>query len=388
MSLVLPFAGLGTIPDEAAACSSICSFKDFWSAIEPLNVSAIPIDGVLLLQGTESGTLSDAEWIAKIDLTVTRDGQPVGGALETSSIDNILIWRPDAPLEPGATFNVTGTLTNPDPGPEYYDCSPDVLMIDFDFTSGTAPSAPLVAPGVGAVEAVIVEPYIGLDDLVCCDEAFPYDDYPDCGGAGGVTWPSGFCASRRGDAVLRVQLTVDHDIPEPTAALVTRQVVTDGEPGATTREYTLTASAGQPICTEVILRNLATGESVTTPMQCHGDAVATQLGPRDLDPSDILAEQCSSPAYTCEHPSSAGWDSDQCVPWPPEEPTTGEPTGGPEATGDTTSDDTTTSDPSEGRDTVDQDGLGDHGCGCERGAPDAHGLLVLAGLGLLRRRRR
>ena len=412
LSLAVPLAGVAAIPDEAEACSiDSCFFVDAWSAIEPVNGAAIPIDGVLLLQGAGTGTMPDADWLTRIDLTVTRDGQPVAGALETSSIDDLLIWRPAAPLEPGATFKVTGTLDNPDMM-EYYDCGPDILMIDFDFTSGMEPTEALAAPGVGAEESVLLNPSLSIDDLVCCDEAFPYEYFNDCGGSyGGTTWFTGFCAPLRGYGVLQVQLTVDHDMPESTSALVTRQVVTDGEPGAITLGDTLSASGGQPICTEVILRNLATGESVTTPKECHGDAVATQLGPQNIDPSGQLGEKCSSAAYVCERSEeTASWDPEKCTPWPPEDPTTGDtaPTGGPETTGDSTGDtaptggpetagdstsadasagDSSDSDASDTADTADQDGLGDRGCSCDGGAPDGLGLLALAGLGLLRRRR-
>ncbi len=404
LSLALPFAGVAAIPDDAEACSiDGCYYVDAWSTFEPLNATAIPVDGVLLLQGTGTGTMPDADWLATIDLTVTRDGQPVAGALETSNVDNLLIWRPAAPLEPGATFTVTGTLDNPDML-EYYDCAPDILMIDFEFTSDMGPSAALVASGVGAEENVALNPSLGIDDLVCCDEAFPYEYYNDCGGGyGGASWNLGFCTPLRGNGVLQVQLTVEHAMPESTSALVTRQIVIDGKPGTITRGDTLFASGGQPICTEVILRNLATGDNVTTPKQCHGDAVAAQLGPQNIDPSSTLEEKCSSAAYVCERSeNSTSWDPKKCTPWPPEEPTTSDtdPTGGPETTG-TTGDGTgganetgetgntgnTGNDASESSDTADQDDLGGRGCSCDGGAPDGLGLLALAGLGLLRRRR-
>ena len=408
MSLALPFAGLAAIPDEAEACTVVgCYDIDAWSAIEPVNIKAIPIDGVLLLQGTASGSMSDVEWITKINLTVTRGGQPVDGVLTSSGVDNLVVWQPAAPLEPGETFKVTGTLDNPEMA-EYYDCAPDILMIDFDFTSGMGPSAALAASGVSAVEEVILNPHGDIDDLVCCDEAFPYAYFNDCGNSDSyVSWDDGFCTSLRGDGVLRVQLTVDHDMPESTFVLVTRQVVIDGEPGPITREDTLTARGGQPICTEVVLRNLATGESVTTPKQCHGDAVAAQLGPQNIDASGILGEKCSSAAYVCEVDMQGDrWDPNNCTPWPPEQPTTGDtdPTGGPGTTGNATAGTSTdaegssgntsgntsasdASDATDASDTADQDGLGDRGCSCNGGAPDGLGLLAIAGLALLRRRR-
>lgn len=229
-----------------------------------------------------------------------------------------------------------------------------------------------------------------LDELVCCDDAFPYHYVFDCGGSGSyVSWSDGFCASLRGNGLLAVELTFDHGLPASTAALVTRQVLTDGEPGKPRFDDTATAFGDKPFCTEVVLHNLATGETVTSAKQCHGDALVDQLGPQMLDPSDQLAEKCTGPAYVCDQAAGSGsWDMNKCTPWPPESPTTGEtePTGGPQTTGDDTGAVTATGDDGTG-DTVTEDDLGDRGCSCNGGTPGGLGALAIAGLALLRRRR-
>lgn len=387
-SVALPLAGAALTPAEAEACSvDPCYFVDLIQDLAPINAASIPIDGVLLLQATQTGDSPDADWLATIDLTVTRDGQPIAGALETSAIDNILVWRPAAPLEPGALYKVTGTLDNPDVEPYYEGCAPDLVMLDFDLQAGLEPSTPLAAPEVEAAELVnTLEILDALDAFVCCDDAFPFEYSFDCGGSGTyVSWDAGFCAPLAGVGVLSVQVAVTPSTAPATAALLSHELVVDGAPSGQVLTTQLGANRQTPFCTEVVQRNLATGEQVKTPKQCHGDAVAPQLGPQDLDPGPTLARKCQGEPYTCVAVDGR-WDPAQCTPWPAAEATTSasstdDPSGGGETASGSGTD-------TQGSATAGEDDLVKHGCVCDarRGAPPGGSAVLL--LALLARRRR
>jgi MYXO-CTERM domain-containing protein len=382
MSLAVPLAGAALLPDEAEACSpGQCTVVDLWTEIGPVNAAArIPIDGVLLLRAAHGGGAHEDELLSKLGLTVTSDGQPIAGALEATQVRNVLAWRPADPLVPGAVYKVVGQLDNTLEGEEYDYCADDLLPLDFEFIADDGPSAPLAAPEVAAAEEVALSEGDALADLVCCDDAFPAEYYYDCGGAGDhVNWSTGHCASLWGTGRLQVALTVESVVPPATAQMLSVQLVVDGEPREQQIATELTSRATQPFCTEIVLRNLATGESATSKQLCHGDAVAAQLGKQLLDPAAELAAECAGAAYVCELvEDGSSWDSTKCTPWPDEAATTGDPTTG-DATGGTTDG------PATGGE---DDGLVDHGCSCDAGTRGSFEALGLFALGLLRRRRR
>lgn len=398
-ALAIPLAGVALAPGEAEACSpDPCWAQDVVTSLEPVNAAAIPTDGVLLLQGAQNNGSPDQDWMMQVDLTVTRDGQPIAGAIESSPVRDLLVWRPSEPLAPGATYKVTGSLDNPEhPYYDDYDCGPDILMLDFEFHVDEGPSAPLSAPKTSADESVQLAEHRGLEDLVCCDGAMPVEYYFDCGGSGGyVEWGEGSCSSLRGFGTLKVGTSAEIDVPAATAAMVTQQLFVDGTAGTTYRAGLISISDSKPFCTAIALRNLATGEVVMSEETCHGAGVAGELGEQDIDPGAALAEKCAGAAYVCViDEDNARWDETQCTPWPAAGETTGEietsdgpTTGGPGTsasggadTGEDTGEDT-------GSASGGQDGLVDHGCACDSTTPSPLGLLGLLGLGLLRRRRR
>jgi len=148
---------------------------------------------------------------------------------------------------------------------------------------------------------------------------------------------------------------------------------------------TLRTARNAPLCTEIVLRDLATGDTMTTPQQCHGASVAGQLGPQVLTPTaPLLANNCEGPLYTCATDEwGQTWDRSRCMPWPAEGTTGDAPTTGDGTTGvasESTSD--TGSAP-------EQSGIVEHGCACASGPASAReGLLALIVLGLRRRRQR
>lgn len=388
LSLAFTLAGAALVPDEAEACRPpLCDGDYGLEAVDPVNADAIPIDGVLALKTAGTVDLASIQW------TVTRDGQPVDGALEKPEVPDILLWRPAQPLTPGP-HQVTGMVVNSDEDPD--DCVPDMLALDFEFLVEAEPSAPLAAPTIDVQETVSVKEVVALDGLVCCDGAMPSDNGLDCGPADpSIFWSEGHCQPTRGAGTLRAKFSVTTGLPAATDALVTRQLVVDGAPYDQPRlGVSPLFVSTQPFCTEVVLRNLATGETLTTPQQCHGADVADQLGDQPIDPGPGLAAVCSGAAYTCAILDDVvpRWDPAQCTEWPPTDDPTGGTTGDPGDTGDTTgAPDDSTGDPGgdTGGDTGGgQDGAGDKGCGCDTDDSPPGALLALAGIGLVLHRRR
>jgi len=364
LSLSLPLAAAALPSIEAQACSpgppnGPCWYYDQWSALAPVNAAAIPIDGVLVLQGAQTGPSPDDDWLDAIDLSVTRDGQPVAGALETTEVDDVLVWRPAAPLVPGATYQVTGSLDNPDEDPEGQECGPDLLPLAFEFHADAGPAA-LLAPAMFAAEAsVVLTPQIKLAALVCCDGAMPsIVQQDDC--AYVPEWSEGECASLLAIGRLAVTGKVG-GVATPTLAMTSRRLVVDGAPLPAIVAGDPGVVRDAPACTRMIVRNLASGETVMSEETCHGQDLL--LGEQAVDPSQELAALCSGAPYVCELGNSGwSWDAQACSAWPDGVGTTGDTTGdtdtGGDATGDTGTGGDTTGATGTGGDTTGDPGTG------------------------------
>lgn len=397
-------------PEVAEACSpDPCWGSTRVGEVKAVNAASIPVDGVLVLQTLHNSGVVDTDALAGLELTVTRSGQPVAGAIEDTDGAGVLVWRPAAPLEPGV-YLVEGALENGEDDAYYDDyCGPDVVDIDLEFTVVNASAEPHAAPKVAAEESVEKIPSTALADHACCDGGFAYLGYS-CGPEY-VGWNEGFCAPTAATGYLRVVLEISSDAPTATKGLLLTTVRKDGEIVYTGLDTQFFTSGPKQTCTVVEQTNLATGEVVAAAEQCHGQDVAEQLGPQVLDPNVEIADKCTGPLYTCEVKADDdfSWDPEKCTPLVPEGEDTGETeTDGPVTTSETDSgasqsgsesqsggESQSGSDSEAGTDTAtDADTAGEdlveHGCACDAGPGDPAGLLGLAGLGLLglRRRRR
>ena len=406
LPLLVPLAGLfAALPDEAEACSpDLCQGVAALADIVPVG-PAIPIDGVLVLRTT--GTIEDDALIAGLELTVTRDGQPIAGAVEGSSIRGVLVWRPAAQLEPGP-YDVHATFDNPPVDYEY--CAEDIVDTSFGFSVGTDPAEPLSpATSLADLSGKLV-PDRELDTLLCCDGAFP-EDYNLCGYSYEVSWFEGDCAELSAAGYLDVTFELTQNVGPETAGQLVRTLRIDGDIQRQEVTDVFEFRSSEPFCANFDLHNLATGDMLAGPEQCFtAEEAQIALGQQPLDAAGALAGKCTGPLYTCEvdDGSPARWDAERCTPWDPVGPTTGDESG--DESGDQTGDDSgdqtgdesgvppTTSDSagdtsvgddtgSDSGDSGDQD-LGDRGCSCTTGPADPAALLGLAGLGLLAGRRR
>lgn len=368
LALAFPIVITALAPDSAEACpygGEPCAEFDFWSDLAPTNAAKIPADGVLLLQGAHQGG-DDSEWLAKLELTVTEDGQPIAGALETTSQHGLLVWRPAAPFTPGATYQLTGELTNPADLDDL--CGPLTIPLAADLVIDADPGAVIGPVAFTAKVASTIVPQVSLATLACCPGAAPSEGYGGCGGTY-VNWDEMECAPTAAHGYFSVEITGEPAATGPVADEILYTLRIDGMPHARSLAPAFTVAARDaPLCAVIEAEDLASGLVTVGPEQCFGADLVDELGPLPLDPADEL---------TCELQQCAvvngAWDPTQCTPFEPE------PTGS-----------ASMSDTNDTNDTSDADGTpadGEKGCACQHAPADAAPLGLLGLLGLTRRRR-
>lgn len=371
-SLAFPLIVTALVPDVAGACPGYydpCEGLEGWTHLEPHNADKIPTDGVLVLQG---GRVGGGDPFAGVALEVTKDGQPIAGALETTPNPGVLIWRPTDPWEAGATYALAGTITNP---VGFDACFAPEVPIAGQLAIDTVPAAALVAPEFTGETMVNLNAIISLSTIACCEGApTPSEDYGGCGGGNYVNFDPEQCAAVVGQGFFSLAITGQPAAEGAAAQQILYTLKIDGNaqssalaPGASF------GNLGQPICIAFDALDLASGTLASGSEQCFGADFADQLGQQPIDP-DLACplEQCAV--------TNMMWDPTMCQPFNP----------GPGSDSDTpTSSDTDPGSGSEGSGSsdTDPDQDGDKACACTD-APDAPpALLALATLLALPRRR-
>jgi MYXO-CTERM domain-containing protein len=376
----LALAALALLPAEARACEpdpcyGVYEWLDF---VFPVNTDSIPRDGVIILSYNAVGDLSPAEVAAGLELTLTQDGMPVAGVVEDVGVPGTVVFRPAAPLVPNVLTTATLLYNNPSDAKDA-GCAFGDVEFEFDMHIAAADSVPLEPPELTGSYTVDVLEDRGLDDLACCDGAYPTTF--ECGGVD-VYWEDGYCTPIRGTRVLSLSLLASNLLPKPTAGQLATTYRINGAdaftgPG-TTNLFTFAESEA---CVVVEQRNLANGDTIQSPETCFG--ADEQLGPVDIDPGPDLAGFCAGAPYTCEVAGDADpaqWDPEQCTPLDPPGETGDAPTSTASDGDSSGADESGDGDPPE-------DGKAD-GCGCTTTPTAPAPLLGLAALALLRRRRR
>lgn len=343
---------------EARACEpDLCPGVVAALELAPASDAAIPTDGVLVMKAGTIGELTPAALAGRTSLTVTQEGAPVAGALAPGPFAGLLIWRPDAPLVAGASYQVSGDLMNPDPSDG---CSEATIPFAFAVQAAAGPTAALAPVELTSAETYFDDPVLTLTTIVCCNDAYPGDQQM-CGVSYGATWSKGACAATQTRGHLRVQLTGKPGADPASAGQWARVLRQDGEVVAGGLATVFTREAEAPTCFAIDQVSLATGEVAAGQEHCVGEDVA--LGVRPLDPAAALGDQCFSDLYTCEIDDDR-WDPLRCKSWGPDAMPSGDDGGAP---------------PEEA------------GCGCRggggEGGGEGGGLGLLALLGLVRRRR-
>lgn len=367
LTLAFPLLAPALIPGEAEACpyEVDCETVDSWSNLTLRNAAKIPIDGALVLEGIRHG---EGDPLVNLTIEVTKDGQPIAGALETTPHRDALVWRPSAPWEPGASYLVDGTISNP--GVHEY-CGAEEDIFGGDIFIDTVPSGSLAVPEFTGTAMQQSVSELTLDTIACCEGAdAPVLGPGYCGGYY-LQFDEGTCGSTKATGFFTLDLqgspVADGDFAANVIYITKHDgvvVQTSFEPGS--NYYGLTT----PVCVVVEALDLGTGAMTVSAEQCFGQEFVDDLGPQDLVPDlDCPLEQCAVVGNT--------WDKTMCTPL------------GPASDSDTptsSDSDASASEASSGSDT-DPDQDGEKGCACnETGAPPA--LLLVTPLLLAGRRRR
>lgn len=287
------------VPPECAGRTYI---RSLFVATPP--EAPVPYDGVVLLQYMGDGP----DLVDRIDATVTLGDVPVAGALETTDLANLLVWRPQAPFEPDATYHLTARFQNPD------DVTACLLFpnsgVDQDFTTTREPAAPLTAPRPTGTQTFEQLRDVSLTGLACCPGASPTAFTHPCGYR--VTdFDPDDCTPIAARGQLTVELTGPSAASGPAAAhTVYTTDIASPAPWLPVGTLAFTLVQNHPFCVAVTAHDLARGTALTGPEQCFGDAYADQLGgPHPLAPPAT---------FTCElqqcEPKDDTWDLDKCTP--------------------------------------------------------------------------
>lgn len=370
LTLAFPIVAGALAPDSAEACPYVydCESVPSWSTLTLRNAAKIPTDGVLVLEGTRHG---EGDPLAGLTIEVTKDGQPIAGALETTPHRHALVWRATEPWEPGASYYVDGTISNP--GVNSY-CAVEEDIFGGDIFVDMVPSGALAVPEFTGTATQFQALDFSLETIACCVGADPPELAPDYCGGYYINFDTGTCGPTKASGSFSLELISAAVADEPASLEVLYTVKFDGEIRGTS--FMPSASfygITEPACVTLEALDLGTGTMTVSAEQCFGDDFAAELGPQTLVPDlGCPLEQCAVMGMT--------WDKTMCTPFE----------SGPASDSDTPtsgdSDPGTGESGSESGDT-DPDLDDEKGCACnETGAPSA--LLLVTPLLLAGRRRR
>ncbi len=372
LSLAFPIVAGALAPDTAEACPYVydCESVPSWTTLTLRNAAKIPTDGVLVLEGTRHG---EGDPLANITIEVTRDGQPIAGALETTPHRHALVWRPTEPWEPGASYYVDGTISNP--GANGY-CAAEEDIFGGDIFVETVPAGPLAVPEFTGTATQFQAIDFSLETIACCVGADPPGLVPDYCGGYYINFDVESCGPTKSSGSFSLELISAAVADEPASLEILYTVKFDGE----VRSTSFTPSANifpilEPACVTLEALDLGTGTMTVSAEQCFGQDFADELGPQELVPDlGCPLEQCEVMGMT--------WDKTKCTPFdsgPPPDSDSDTPTSSdtdPGTGGESSSDSET-----------DPDLDDEKGCACnETGDPSA--LLLVTPLLLAGRRRR
>jgi hypothetical protein len=295
------------IPAEEVGCPGYyydpCDLIEFWSTLAPVNAAQIPSDGVLVLQGAYHGTWDD-DALATVELAVTLAGEPVAGAIERSPAPGVLVWRPAAPLTPGAAYELSGSVSNMNPSG--VTCADSTVPIAGDLVIAAEPGAPLGQPGLSGTPSVSIEPIVKLTTLACCAGEQPNYYVGSCDGPS-LSFDPAVCAPIRGVGYLTVTLTGTPAAEGPAAQqiLYTRRII--GAPAVMSLEPAFEWTAEEPFCAAIEALDLASGVITTSQSLCFGDMLVDELGPQDL----AVPETLTCALRQCEVVET-GWNLKNC----------------------------------------------------------------------------
>lgn len=286
------------------AFDGVVAVSPTWATDQPP-----PLDAVLSLFSVE---VSDSE------------GQRVDGALEHAL--GWVVFRPTKPLEVDTALRVDVTVDNAGIAADET-CVVDDMSASFELTVSDASvlevDPPIDSVELSATRLLTPDPYPGLDDVVCCDSAFPVGEYDACLDRWTLTWETGDCQPLLASASVQLSAALAYEIdaaPGLVGDLLPvlaygEQAVAAGLPG----DAALQVSVETVDCATLRLFSFATGHWHLGATACVEPSDAGVLGPQQYASVELMAELCVGQPYTCSSVNER-WVGEACQPWPGDEP--------------------------------------------------------------------
>lgn len=306
--LVLAFPITAEAPEVLNPCpGDPCDYLgyDIWTELEPYNATKIPSDGVLVLQGVQPGWPGITPDLDRLSIVVTRDGQPTAGALETTRLYGVLVWRPTEAWVPGATYEYelmvsNGTLA------ELQGCAPEMLQRSGEIVIDEAPASGLVKPMLTATAEVELSPWINVQDLACCEGAeVSVDEW----GCYDPVYDPDECASTRAYGQLAIELRATPASSGPGADQLIYGLTIDHPDVDTIYQWQLGkpeflhSTDTVPFCVYIRVEDLASHGTISSNLACVA-GLADELGEQALDPGESLA--CEPLPLNCKDQEDGG----------------------------------------------------------------------------------
>lgn len=308
-------------PGLAEACSlDYCATVPRWESLELRSISPVPQDGAFVFLGPagDHDCLADLEPHIAVDVRL--GGAQVDGVTELlEDLSGLIVWRPDAPLEPGATYALHVEIDN-DAIAYEPDCGPGRLQADFTVETAAAAEAEPPAPTLDGEMTMHTGAIGGLGTLACCPGvAAGFETTDSCGGQSIVWSPEG----ENGCTYIHERTSMYMDfvgVHAPAPALVGQYIYElrfDGE----LRHRSLEPNPyirwfrGQPVCATLEALHLGSGARLASKPLCFGQDVAAEFGVRTIDVAAALACVPQVCAVVDDHT-----DPTDCVAYDPANP--------------------------------------------------------------------
>jgi hypothetical protein len=323
MAAVLAPAANGAMSDDACPNepSEICEWSDRFTSFEAVHARVAP-DGVLVFRFERGGLglVDDAEALTFANVTVTADGQSIGGTLElVDGVDAHALWRPETPLSARADVQASVTIDNDGLA---YDGSPCNLVDDpsADFEVTDAPIAPLPLPAYVFETTPYQFASPDLEAMLCCDGAMPTQpDRRECAPPSDPRWEEGLCAYTRHHGYAVGTFRITDALPEELASRVVYRLRVDEEVESTYAGFSQTLETLRDVAwwASFEMVDLATGVAIESRPHFADAAGSAPLGEHDVDARTELVMACEGEPYACdaiEDESGRRWDAERCDP--------------------------------------------------------------------------
>lgn len=305
-------------PDLARACDLEPQCASYRSV--ELSNTALTSDGAVLWHATRSRQegANENDVLAATTLEAfDDDGTAVAGSLELAyrgARTDVFAWRPDEPLTTGTSLSISLSIDNDaleecdQPIDETY----DVQVID---GQAQAPSL----PDLSFETTYSIRQDYEIDDLLCCDGAYPAVAQGSCEGET-VGWSEGSCTGSQGTGVALGTFQVGA-LAADAAGHTMIELRIDGvavaaTPGFADESISLHSDNSQTVQQMTIaIVNVLDGTVLESDPFTNDGGDPDALGPIDID-IDAFAAQCEEEPYVCEQLEDARgyWDPMACAP--------------------------------------------------------------------------